>query len=281
MKIVFSRKGFDSGSGGCPSPIFPDGRLLSLPIPHKYSPIAYKNIFFDEFNVGEIVESLTKGKRPSHHFAHLDPDINPASISRHPDWQPIFGQSGIAQKHLINQGVSAGDLLLFFGLFQEIIVENGKFTFNSKTSPKHVIWGWFQIEKGIPVDQIDKKKFDWAMYHPHFHGKAEDFNTIYIAKKNLDFPQLSDKSISGAGIFPFFVDKLQLTAPDSSSSLWKLPLCMSPRNGVSQLSYHKKLERWEMFDDYVLLQTVGRGQEFVFDSLDYPEAIDWIGNLFI
>ena len=29
MKIILSRKGFDSGSGGVPSPIFPDGQLLS------------------------------------------------------------------------------------------------------------------------------------------------------------------------------------------------------------------------------------------------------------
>ena len=31
MKIILSRKGFDSANGGGPSPIFPDGRLLSLP----------------------------------------------------------------------------------------------------------------------------------------------------------------------------------------------------------------------------------------------------------
>ena len=33
MKVVFSRKGFDSGTGGCPSSIFPDQRMTSLPIP--------------------------------------------------------------------------------------------------------------------------------------------------------------------------------------------------------------------------------------------------------
>ena len=32
-KLILSRKGFDSGSGGCPSPIFPDGTVFSLPIP--------------------------------------------------------------------------------------------------------------------------------------------------------------------------------------------------------------------------------------------------------
>lgn len=33
MKIILSRKRFDSGSGGYATPIFPDGTMLSLPIP--------------------------------------------------------------------------------------------------------------------------------------------------------------------------------------------------------------------------------------------------------
>lgn len=33
MKIILSRKGFDSSVGGVASPLFPDGTLLSLPIP--------------------------------------------------------------------------------------------------------------------------------------------------------------------------------------------------------------------------------------------------------
>jgi Nucleotide modification associated domain 3 len=33
MKLILSRKGFDSSHGGGPSPIRPDGRLLSFPIP--------------------------------------------------------------------------------------------------------------------------------------------------------------------------------------------------------------------------------------------------------
>ena len=44
MKIIFSRKGFDSVSGRVPSPILPDGRLLSLPIPDKGSSIRYDDL---------------------------------------------------------------------------------------------------------------------------------------------------------------------------------------------------------------------------------------------
>ena len=36
--IIISRKGFDSGAGGCASPILPDGRTaISLPIPGDIS----------------------------------------------------------------------------------------------------------------------------------------------------------------------------------------------------------------------------------------------------
>nr|WP_275450862.1 hypothetical protein [Pseudomonas syringae] len=39
MRIILSRKGFDSAAGGCQGPILPDGRLFSLPIPDKASSI--------------------------------------------------------------------------------------------------------------------------------------------------------------------------------------------------------------------------------------------------
>jgi hypothetical protein len=280
MKIIFSRKGFDSGSGGSPSPIFSDGRMLSLPIPDKKSVIAYEDIVWDNYNVGEIVESMTKGKIASNYRAHLDPDINKASISRHKDWQPVFGQVGGSQGHLSKQGVGAGDLFLFFGLFQDVIVENGKVNLNSKSSPKHIIWGWFQVETSIAVDKIDRSKFEWAIYHPHFHRKPEKSNTIYFATKVLDIPGLDGENISGAGIFPRFLNKLQLTASASRPSVWKLPLWMFPTNEASALSYHRNLERWKKRDGYALLQTVGRGQEFVFNNLHHPEAMQWVSSLF-
>ena len=33
MKLILSRKGFDSEFGGCPSPILSDDELISFPIP--------------------------------------------------------------------------------------------------------------------------------------------------------------------------------------------------------------------------------------------------------
>ena len=44
MKLVLSRKGFDSSAGGIPSPILPDGRLISLPIPSREDDFTFADI---------------------------------------------------------------------------------------------------------------------------------------------------------------------------------------------------------------------------------------------
>lgn len=51
MRIIISRKGFDSKYGGVPSPILPDGRLLSLPIPLADN-LTYSEIRCDGASVG-------------------------------------------------------------------------------------------------------------------------------------------------------------------------------------------------------------------------------------
>ena len=44
MKIILSRKGFDAEYGGQPSPILPDGTLLSMPIPYPDEVIKYTDL---------------------------------------------------------------------------------------------------------------------------------------------------------------------------------------------------------------------------------------------
>jgi len=48
MKIVLSRKGFDSKYGGYPSPILPDRNMISLPIPDYRDSIKYSNLKIDK-----------------------------------------------------------------------------------------------------------------------------------------------------------------------------------------------------------------------------------------
>ena len=51
MKVILSRKGFDSQYGGMPSPILPDGTLLSLPIPSKTDMETGQNAKMDTIGV--------------------------------------------------------------------------------------------------------------------------------------------------------------------------------------------------------------------------------------
>ena len=84
MKIIFSRKGFDLQFGGFPSPILPDGRLVSLPIPNKRDDVSYSDLLLSE---GENYYNLMmdlKGKvkydnswldLKKNTKCHLDPDL--------------------------------------------------------------------------------------------------------------------------------------------------------------------------------------------------------------
>src|SRR5687768_10897447 len=118
MRVILSRKGFDSGYGRVPSPVLPDGRMISLPIPDKDAPVAYAAIKRDEILLSGLVDDLTKGKIPPRFLAHLDPDLDRDAVVRPSGWRPIFGQSGAALGHLRKLGVVAGDLFLFFGWFR-------------------------------------------------------------------------------------------------------------------------------------------------------------------
>ena len=141
-KLVLSRKGFDTTRrsqhssglafpyGGVPSPIFPDGSLYSLPIPgcDDVAPITYGDLYHGDesgpISIGRVVEDLTLGRATmwaSDHYAFVSPNI------RHPILWEIEGRRGMVHQgtpsqwgHLRNQGITAGDLFLFFGLFRRI-----------------------------------------------------------------------------------------------------------------------------------------------------------------
>lgn len=126
MKIILSRKGFDSSSGGCPNPIMPDGALLSLPIPDDTvltPPVPAEIVKYDDLRYGDYTYTdILKGIKPNQVFGncHLDPDIREGiRIKPINGWKPAFGQTGSPLGVLRNAGVTAGDLFLFFGVFRK------------------------------------------------------------------------------------------------------------------------------------------------------------------
>ena len=90
MKIIFSRKGFDLQFGGFPSPILPEGRLVSLPIPNKRDDISYSELLLSEREnyydlmmslKGKVKYSKTWYELKKSTKCHLDPDLCPRGRS--------------------------------------------------------------------------------------------------------------------------------------------------------------------------------------------------------
>ena len=279
MKLILSRKGFDSSAGGVPSPIFPDGQMLSLPIPDDQSVIRYGDIRYFGGSMGNLVASLTKQRITADHHAHLDPDLIKTSITRSRGWQPLFGQTGSAQSHLRNNGVGPGDLFVFFGLFRTVELQDGVWRWAKESNPKHVIWGWMQVDKKLTLAEMDPFNYSWAHSHPHW-GRVEDTNNhLYVGRRNLEMGGNKTK-MPGAGVFPRFYPQLQLTAPDADRvSLWQLPGCFYPGKSQDPLTYHKDRKRWRKTGGKTELMAAARGQEFVLNGDQYPKALDWAYGL--
>lgn len=283
MRIIFSRKGFDSEYGGVPSPILPNGIPLSLPIPTEHGPTTYQDITTPWGNMGDIVHTLTQGRIDRNHYAHLDPDIDPRSLSIRPDgWVPSFGQELAAQSHLTGQNVGPGDIFLFFGWFRPTEIHEGTLRYIPKTQAVHQLFGWFQIDRVLPIgDALDEKRnqYHHIHQHPHLHAHGGKMNTIYTATPTLSLPNHAPIPLPGAGIFPGTPNH-QLSVPNQSKrSLWTLPHAFHPMHGRS-MSYHQNPDRWtEISPTQCTLQSVAKGQEFVYNTHHHPDIIQWLHGL--
>lgn len=268
MKIILSRKGFDSGSGGFPSPIMPDGTLLSMPIPEQGSNVHYKELFYNGMNYAEILAGLRKNKNQNFGKCHLDPDIrrdvfkSNYDINREKEWKPAFGQKDASLKHLMNQGVEVGDLFLFFGLFKQAELVDGKYQFVKGAKEKHVIWGYLQI--GEILNNPTKEKYPWLGRHPHL-DRTEPLNSIFVSSDKLSW----DKNLAGAGLLNY-KDSLVLTKEGLTTSRWELPDFITESN----ISYHSDKNRKDGY-----FQSAARGQEFVFSVNDRTDIMNWVSDL--
>jgi len=283
MKIILSRKGFDSSSaGGWPSPIFPHGSFCSLPIRSRREHLRMSDIRWRKRDLGSIVKELT-GKQFG--GVHLDPDLRRESIPRKPGWLPMFGQEGPAQKHLENENVCFGDIFLFFGWFRQTKwdKETDTLIYLPKSPKMHVIFGWLQVDRIWKPSRMTHVP-SWAQKHPHIeHAHVHDkrSNTVYVAPPWLHLPGLR-KKMRGGGVFRKQVEALRLTADgEKRCSFWRLPKWFYPSRGRPPLTYHSEKGRWGKPDSkWVMLETVRRGQEFVLDCDYYPEAIGWLKDIF-
>lgn len=279
-RLILSRKGFDSASGGCPNPVFADGSVLALPIPDAESSITYGEISHQGQSLGGLVEDLTGGRVRRSDGAHLDPDLIPGAYPRNRDWRPLFGQHGSAQGHLARQGVGAGDLFLFFALFRQVERSDGRWRFVPGSRPYHGLWGWLQVAEVVPLVETRHVPF-WMAYHPHCHGQRGAQNTLYVARDRLTLPGQS-VAAEGGGVFPRPAKAHRLSCPEGRGVTdWLLPDAFYPCPGRTPLSYHHNPDRWQLLPGGLCsLRSAARGQEFVLSLKDYPDVLPRLAALF-
>lgn len=194
MKIVFSRKGFDSSAGGGPSPIV-DGRPVSLPIPAGTA----STTSYGDLGLGDHAVRASKGRLGAADLCHHDPMFRA-------DGTCVFGQHSAAQTHLEGQGVGVGDVFLFFGLFAE----------EASGEPHHRIFGYLRVEEiirlsaGIPAELVE-------MAHPHALAMHSANDVIWRGE---------GRTATRASDF------LRLTVPGGPPSLWRRPDWLK-RGGLS------------------------------------------------
>jgi Nucleotide modification associated domain 3 len=205
MKVIFSRKGFDSAAGKAPSPII-EGKPISLPIPAtRRSETSYRRA-----GLGKIVEHMTRGRIGGDDLCHEDPMFSKGR------W--AFGQTGAAQSHLERNGVGVGDVFLFFGLFASY---DGR-------DRHHRIFGYLEVDEvrrlGSRPSKSDSPK-GFLRRHPHTIGQWNENNTLYL----------------GAGAKASSAhSRLRLTKPGARVSVWNVPAWLK----VVGATYHKNPARW-------------------------------------
>lgn len=238
MKVIFSRKGFDSANGGRPSPII-GGRPRSLPIPERVG----ASSTYADLGLGDLVEAVTRGKVRAEDGCHDDPMFD--------DGFWWFGQSGAAQGHLRKQGVGAGDVFLFFGLFAD----------ETTRERHHRIFGFLEVVGFGPAEQVLAVP-GWRKpprSHPHFSDKPRRQNTIYFGPGAL---------VRHAS------DALRLTRAAGPTSRWTVPAWL-PETGLSR---HGNPQRWDTPGE---LGTVAIGQEFVCDISGNRAARKWLDEIIV
>ncbi len=259
MKIIFSRKGFDSKAGGFPSLIFPDNQLFSIPIPSSTSHCDYSRLTFkyrDE-PIQNILNQVTKNK--IHNGSRHECNYAQAVQGCHHD--PMFikeknrfslGQTSGAKSHLRKQGIKPDDIFLFYGWFKRISLIDGNWRYVKSERDLHLIWSWMTVDEVIKLDNSDQRnsalnKFPELSVHPHM---AKDCswkpNTIYLSKEHC-LPQFSN------------IRCLTDTKNYGGRSTWRLPMCLNQPQAFTHL------KSFSPDNTDVIIRYCGYGQEFVLD----------------
>lgn len=277
MKIVFSRKGFDSKSGGFPSPIFPDGTVCSIPIPTTLVQYDYSHIkcSYEREPIQEILNQLTNKLIKNGELKCCDYASNAQACHYDPmEFQQegylALGQAENAEAHLRNQGVQEGDQFIFYGLFQPVNKTAGVWSYKRDTPPVHLIWSWMKIGRRFHVEReadLVREAYPFLDRHPHLNAEyisrnRGKINGIYVSSNYQKF-KFSDTRV------------LTDTKNYSGCSTWRLPICFNQPDAFSYL------KSFSAEGNDVVTKFRGYGQEFVLnlDRVDQDGRHDILSYL--
>ena len=261
-KIILSRKGFDSTCGYIPSPIIGED-LISMPIPEENISgdtsrlLSYEDLIHKGTDYRRILRDLAPKR--DYRYCHMDPDLSCANQKTPIDgWRPAFGQVDAAKGILNNNGVTTGDIILFFGWFRRAErCEDGQYRFIPRNvgafydhSDLHVIYGYMEIGEVI-IKREDIEKYYW---HPHSMPYYLDnrTNTLYRPADTLSILD----GYAGYGLLPFN-EKRVLTKENRCRSIWG-----DPRLGNDLITKRKNAEGND------LVRYRGRWQELIYEGSD-------------
>lgn len=276
MKVILSRKGLDSTYCDIANLCINNTELVMLPIMSKNNTATYKDLSLCENpTTSNVVEQIFNHSKTINTDTHCHVDPNLINFYKVDSFLGSLGQVNSSQAHLLNQGVSVGDIFIFFGLFNDCNTSQSEVkVFKSKS--KHIIFGYLQIGEIVYPNSLSNKerhdyesKYSWLKLHPHWNKEIEDFsndknNCIYIARETCTF----DNSIKGYGTFNFDKDLVLTKSSESTPTHWEL----SKELQGLKISYHNDNSQKK---DY--FQSALRGQEFVIEEC--PQAEQWAINL--
>jgi hypothetical protein len=275
-RLILSRKGFDSDFGGRPSPILPDGQMVSLPIPDPGSDLRYADCHLPDgssylellqrlgietirYSNGPTVTKVPVGGEPS---AHLDSDLSPSTLPGRPAGVHCSGRwIGLRATCATKASVLVICSCSLACSARRVDSRAGAFVMpGSATDPCAV-----GLARGGPCRTCHRRVGGrTAMGSRSSHWRARHLdryrrhNTMYLARERSTLLP----GLAGGGVFIGYQPLLRLSRPGSTRPVWRLPLGLHPDQTRVPLT-GQSMNAWSMEGDAAVLRSAGRGQEFV------------------
>jgi putative DNA base modification enzyme with NMAD domain len=187
---------------------------------------------------------MTAGRLTGANLCHYDPMFENGRCA--------LGQYGSAQSHLHNNGVSVGDVFLFFGLFSNV----------DKRDQHHRIFGYLRVEERYLLGSVPRREQQpngFTHRHPHTSGEWPTKNCLYVGP---------------ARTATYADERLRLSTPGEQITQWRVPRWLRSAG----LTYHPRADCWR---GDASLRVVGRGQEFISDISGNSEAAEWLESIIV